>query len=144
MRSISNLYGSLQKLLIEPPAHIRDVELRHKSRLLNIFLLPMILVFMGVDAVYLLTVPGYVPPWYGYVLLIASYLLNRGRFYRFAAFLTLVMFPFVILVNIVSGGSTDPLQPLQRFVQKSSLLEIGNQPRNRFVDLCYLLSMPFF
>jgi PAS domain S-box-containing protein len=116
MHSIPGLLGSLQKILIEPPAHIQDVEIRHKSRLLNVFLLPMILVFLGVDGIYLATLPGYAPPWYGYVFLLGAYILNRSRFYRLAAFITLAMFPTVIFVNIVSGSASNPVSSLYYLV----------------------------
>ena len=116
MRSLSNIVGSLQKILIEPPSHIQDVETRHKSRLLNIFLLPIILVFVGVDITYLATIPGYRPPWYGYVFLLGSYLLNHSRLYHIAAFLTLAMFPVVIFINTVSGASADPVITLYYLV----------------------------
>jgi len=96
----------LRQVLIEPPALIPDIALYHKSRLLNIFLLIMIVVFLGVDGFYLATIPGYMPPWYGYVFLFGSYLLNHTRYYRFSALLTLIMFPIVIFFNIISGEST--------------------------------------
>jgi PAS domain S-box-containing protein len=110
--TVRSLFEQLKSILIEPPSNIRDVELRHKSRLLNIFLLPMILVFVGVDAVYLATVPGYMPPWYGYLFLLGSYALNHTRFHRVAAFVVLVMFPIVISANIISGSAASPLTVL--------------------------------
>src|SRR5689334_7625044 len=107
MRSISRLIGSLQKTLLEPPSHLQDVEARHKSRLLNTFLLPMIIVFFAVDIFQLATVPDYTPPWYGYLFLFGSYILNRTRFQAMAAFFTLAIFPIVIFVRVVSGDAAN-------------------------------------
>src|SRR5262245_6794795 len=109
MSSISTLFHRLKFILIEPSPHIQDVALQYKSRLLSIFLLFMIAVFIGVDGFYLATVPSYTPPWYGYVFLLGSYVLNRIRFFGFAAFLTLVMFPIVIVASILAGVALDPL-----------------------------------
>lgn len=99
----------LKQILIEPPAIIQDIALRHKSRLLNIFLLIMIVIFLGVDGVYLATSPGYVPPWYGYLFLFGSLAMNRAGFYRLSALLTMAMFPLVIFANITSGAAVDPI-----------------------------------
>jgi PAS domain S-box-containing protein len=108
VRAFIDVISFLQRVFIEPPAFIQDVALRHKSRLLNLFLFPMIVVFAGVDGFYLITETGYIPPWYGYVFLIGSYILNRTRLYRFAPFTILVMFPIVIFVNIVLEQSWIP------------------------------------
>ncbi len=107
-----NLIGSIYKVLIESSAHIVDISERHKSRLLNLFLLPLILVFVVVDGVYLATVPGYMPPWYGYLFLIGAFLLNHSRYYRAAAILALAMFPLVIFASIIFGTASNPVLTL--------------------------------
>jgi two-component system, LuxR family, sensor kinase FixL len=112
VRAILNVISFLQWTFIEPPPFIQDVALRHRSRLLNLFLFPMILVFTGVDGFFLFSEPGYSPPWYGYIFLVGSYLLNRTRLYRFASFTILVMFPVVIFANIVWGQSQTPQNTL--------------------------------
>ncbi|MCC6300441.1 MAG: PAS domain S-box protein [Anaerolineales bacterium] len=104
-----SMFKRLQKVLIEPPDFIQDITVRHNSRLLNLFLLIMIIVFLGVDGYYFSTIPGYMPPWYGYVFLLGSFSLNRGGYYRFSALLTLAMFPLVIFANITSGESASPI-----------------------------------
>jgi len=146
MPSLSAVIGYLQRSLIEPQAHIVDVALRHKARLLNTFLLPMLLVFAGVDAVYLATVPGYRPPWYGYVFLFGSYLLNRSRLYRVAPFLVLVMFPIVIFVNIVSGEATIPLTTLYYLVPGlilgGILLPLPATAFFALLEIAVILAMP--
>ncbi len=147
MRSLPGLFGSLQKIFIEPPLHIQDVEIRHKSRLLNVFLLPMIVVFLGVDGVYLATLPGYRPPWYGYIFLLAAYILNRSRFYRMAAFLTLAMFPAVILVNIVSGSASNPISTIYYLVPglilAGILLSLRATAFFALMEIAVIASMPF-
>ena len=97
----------LQKILIEPPQSY-DTAIRHKSRLLSIFLLVMIFIFTAVDVSYVLTVPGYSVPWYGYIFLLTSFALNRWGYYKIAAGLVVFMFPAVIFFSILSGQVNDP------------------------------------
>ena len=80
----------------------------HKSRLLSAFLLVMIFIFAGLDATYVLTVPGYAVPWYGYVFLLTAYALNRTRYYKAAAGLVVFMFPAVIFSSIFTGAANVP------------------------------------
>jgi two-component system cell cycle sensor histidine kinase/response regulator CckA len=58
----------------------------------------LITLFLDVDGVCLLSVPG--PPWYGYVFLGTVYMLNRTRYYTFGASLAIIMFPLVIFLSI--------------------------------------------
>ena len=109
---VNRILKMYYRALVDPPPFIQDVALWHRARLLNAFLLSMILIFGMVDLVYLITVPGYAPPWYGYVFLLGSYLLNRSTFYWVAPLAALSMFPIVIVVNIVSGSSSNPLATL--------------------------------
>lgn len=113
---MSSLRNKLYQLLIEPHSAIQDVSLRIKSRLLSSFLLILIFVFSGVDTIYLLTVPDYQPPWYGYIFLITSYLLNRSGRYSASAFLVSAMFPIVIFLNIASGEAAVPVISLYYLV----------------------------
>ena len=108
----STVLSRLYTILIEPSAKINDVARRYKSRLLNIFLLSFLIAFAGVDATFLLTKPGYIPPWYGYIFLIASYLLNKSGQYGIASLLTIAMFPIVIFASIVAGQAASPLTML--------------------------------
>jgi PAS domain S-box-containing protein len=113
---MSSFRNRLYQLLIEPSPKIQDVSLRIKSQLLSSFLLILIFVFAGVDTTYLLTVKNYQPPWYGYIFLIVSYLLNRSGRYSVSAFLVSAMFPIVIVLNIASGESTSPVVTLYYLV----------------------------
>jgi signal transduction histidine kinase len=85
---------------------------RRQSRLLATFLCLLFVVFGIADSIWLVTVPGYRPPWYGYLWLTAAWLLNRAGRYTLAAALTLAMFPTVILAMIASGASAEPLLSL--------------------------------
>jgi PAS domain S-box-containing protein len=116
MRSVPNLFGYLQKIFIEPPYHIQDVGMRRRSRLLNVFLLSMIVILLLVDGIHLITPSGDRPPWYAYVFLTGSWFLNRSRYYSLAAGLTLAMFPMVILANVVSGSASNPISFLYYLV----------------------------
>jgi PAS domain S-box-containing protein len=108
----NRLLNRAQHLLIEPPASLQDVAIRRNSRLLAIFLLVMIVVFAIVDITYLLTVPGYQPPWYGYLFLFTAYGLNRSGRYLPAAVLTIAMFPLVVFGTVLSGNVADPTTTL--------------------------------
>ena len=144
---MQNLAESIQKMLIEPSSHILDISLRHKSRLLNIFLLPMIIVFIGVDIAYLLTTPDYVPLWYGYIFLVGAYLLNRSGFHRLAAFLTLVMFPIIIFTNIITGEAAIPVLTLYYLIPGlilgGILLSMRTIAFFALIEFAVILSMPF-
>ncbi|MBV6395539.1 MAG: Adaptive-response sensory-kinase SasA [Anaerolineales bacterium] len=93
--------------LAQPHPSIDDVGRQYQSRLLTVILLIMTGVFLTLDIVNLVTVPGYKIPWYGYVFLVGAIALNRSGWYRVAAMLTLVMFPTVIFTIIASGAATD-------------------------------------
>jgi len=105
--------GHLSQALIVPAATLDDVALRYKSRLLAILLLTLIALFSLVDITRILTTPGYQPPWYGYLLFGGAYVLNRTRYYRSAAGLTIAVFPLIIFTAIVSN----PMYGLSRTVQ---------------------------
>lgn len=109
---MASILNKLHQIFIEPPVAIQDVSLRVKSRLLNKFLLILIFIFGGVDTTYLFTVDNYQPPWYGYIFLIVSYLLNRSGRYSISAFLVSAMFPLVIFANIATGEANTPIVTL--------------------------------
>ena len=82
----------LQRIFIEPRQSY-DTAIRHKSTLLSILLLVMIFIFTVVDVTYVLTVPGYSVPWYGYIFLLISFAFNRWGYYKIASVLIVFMFP---------------------------------------------------
>ncbi len=111
----SNLWQTILKTwrwLIHPKIPYEDVAVQHKSRLLAVFLLIMVLVFSGVDIAYSLTIPDYQVPWMGYGMMIIAFLLNRNQRYAWAARLTIAMFPMVIFSTIFGGTAADPIVTL--------------------------------
>ena len=135
----------LQKILIEPPQSY-DTAIRHKSRLLSIFLLVMIFIFTAVDVSYVLTVPGYSVPWYGYIFLLTSFALNRWGYYKIAAGLVVFMFPAVIFFSILSGQVNDPVVSLSFLVPglilASILLSVRGVVLVAFVNMVGILLLP--
>lgn len=94
--------------LIEPTKTIIDPAWRRRARLLSIFLLCLIFLFLCVNLSYLLTVPGYHFPaadLVGYAILAVTYLLSRTRMTNLAVFILLVMFPLNVFGNILDGTS---------------------------------------
>jgi len=137
----------LQQVLIEPSPLIQDIALYHKSRLLNIFLLIMIVVFLGVDGFYLSTTPGYMPPWYGYIFLLGSYFLNHTRYYWHSAFLTLIMFPVVIFFSITVGESAIPIVTIYYLIPglilAGILLSFRLTVLFALIEIVVIVSMPY-
>ena len=135
----------LQRIFIEPPQSY-DTAIHHKSRLLSIFLLVMIFIFTGVDVTYVLKVPGYVVPWYGYVFLLISYALNRWRYYKIASGLVVFMFPAVIFFSIFSGQANNPVASLSFLVLGLIVASILLSPRGvvllAFVNFLGILMLP--
>jgi two-component system, cell cycle sensor histidine kinase and response regulator CckA len=94
-------FGRLQQALIEPPPSLADLGLRRTARLLAIFLLILIALFLLVDISRLLSTPGYRPPWYGYFLFGSAYALTRIGAHQAAAGLTIAAFPLIIFTTIL-------------------------------------------
>lgn len=142
----SPILARLYAILIEPPAVIKDVARRYQSRLLNVFLLSFMIAFAGVDTTFLLTKPGYSPPWYGYVFLMTAYLLNRRGQYGIASTLTISMFPIVIFANIASGRAGSPLTTLYYLIPglifASILLSIRFAMAFALVGLILIAAIP--
>lgn len=140
-------FSRLRRIFVEPSSRLSDVAQRHKSRLLNGFLLFFIAAFAGVDTFYLLLTPGYIPPWYGYLFLLTSYLLNRIGYFALASALTMAMFPIVIFANIVSGNSANPLITLYYLIPGlifgSILLSMQLAVVFTLVGLGIILAMPY-
>jgi PAS domain S-box-containing protein len=128
-KTIGSMLAWLDQKLLQPHTSIKDIALQKKSLLLSIFLLVFIIIFAGVDIAYLLTVPGYVPPWYGYVFLVGSYALNRIGKYKLASALTISMFPIVVFSNMLEGASANPLATLNYLILSIILGSILLQKR---------------
>ncbi len=104
--------GGIVDYLLRISPNVQDIETRRQSRLLAAMLIVMTAGFGLLDLRGALTVPGYVVPWYGYVFLISSYLLNRYRSYSVAASLTVLMFPVVIFAEVLFSPSASPATTL--------------------------------
>ncbi len=116
--------GALRRLasrLARIDPDLTDVALRRKSRLLAICLLGMTVLFALVDTTLLSLVPGYRPPWPGYIFLVGTYLLNRRGDYQLASALVAAMFPIVVFGQIILGTSANPVMSLG-FLSLSPLL----------------------
>jgi len=135
----------LQQIFIEPPQSY-DTAIRQKSRLLSIFLLVMIFIFTAVDVTYVVTVPGYSVPWYGYIFLLISYVFNRWGYYNIASGLVVFMFPAVIFLSIFSGQANAPVVSLSFLVLglivASILLSARGVVLLAFVNLVGILLLP--
>ncbi|HVF24948.1 MAG TPA: hypothetical protein VNA23_03615, partial [Anaerolineales bacterium] len=112
---IRSTLNHLRQFFIEPSRNY-DTAIRHKSRLLSIFLIVIIFVFTVVDVTYVMTVPGYSVPWYGYIFLLISYAFNRWGYYNIASVLIVFMFPAVIFFSILSGQANNPVVSLSLLV----------------------------
>ena len=138
------LLASLDRLLIEP-RHSYDLATNRKSRLLATFVLAMLSIFAMVDVVYLVTVPGYVVPWYGYIFLFATYLLNRSGFYVVAANLVMCMFPLVVFGSLVwdGGGRANDLEYLlPGLILASILLPVTSVIVMALIDVLGIVLLP--
>ena len=102
--------------LLGPSERIGDAGQRRRARWLAGLLVLMIAAFGTLDAYYLLTRPGYVPPWYGYLFLGTSYGLVRTGRYTAGALLALAMNPLVVFALIASGASASPMTTLSFLV----------------------------
>lgn len=112
---VHNLF-KFWRWLINPAEPYQDVVTQHKSRLLAGFILLLILIFSGVMIYSVITIPGYSPPLYRYVLLIIAFILNRKNQYAWGAILMVSIFPIVILSSIYTGTVEDPLHSLRYLV----------------------------
>lgn len=99
--------GPIEWLLWIAPV-VENAVQRRRARLLAGLLVALLLVFVGVDLTFVATVPGYQPPWFGYVFLVGSLILNRRGHYRVASTAVAVMFPIVAFVHVITGKPADP------------------------------------
>src|SRR5690606_26696670 len=137
---------SLLGRAIAPPESLTDPGLRWSARMLATCAAVLLLLFFGVDAAFLLTIPDYQPPWFGYLFLFAIYGLSRTRHFRVGALLAAAMFPLVALAHVASGESADPsvtlgfmaLSPLVAalFLPMRGVLVLG------IVNLCGIALLP--
>src|SRR6187399_3134020 len=94
--------------LVEPPSNLDRVEERRTALMLATSVLVLLGMFLSVDIAFLLTLPHYQPPWFGYLWLLTTYALSRSVQYRVGAVLLALMFPVVALAHVALGRSADP------------------------------------
>jgi signal transduction histidine kinase len=102
--------------VLGPSERIGDAGQRRRARWLGGLLVLMIAAFGMLDSYYLVTRPGYVPPWYGYLFLGTSYGLVRTGRYTSGALLALAMNPMVVFALVASEASASPLTTLSFLV----------------------------
>jgi len=110
--------------VLGPSERIGDAGQRRRARWLAGLLVLMMAAFGALDAYYLLTRPGYVPPWYGYLFLGTSYALVRSGRYTSGALLALAMNPMVVFALVGSGASASPLTTLSFLVLGITLASV--------------------
>lgn len=139
MKKLRRIIAWFNRKLFQANPSITDIAMQKKSWLLSVFLIALIYIFAGVDIIYLFTVSGYVPPWYGYVFLILSYALNRAGKYELGAFLATFMFPAVVFVNVLNGSSANPIATLHYLVL--SIILGGILLRKRILTILVVLDV---
>jgi len=111
--SSAPLARRLKEAALGPSPHVAE---RRRARWLAGLLLVIIGVFACLDTYYLVTTPGYAPPWVGYLLLGTAFALVRTGRYLAGALLTTGTIPLVALALIVTGRSAAPQTTLSLFV----------------------------
>lgn len=96
--------------LTSPADGLTDPVERGSARLLAACIAALGLVFGGLDIILSNIRPGYVVPFQGYAMLLASYALSRSVYYLWGAVLTTSMFPLVAL-SMVIAGTPDEVRP---------------------------------
>ncbi len=100
--------ASLWRYLVEPADSILDPVERRNARLLSIFLLCLFVLFLSINIVYVVSVPGYRLPdadLIGYLMLFLTYLTSRTRYTMVAVAVLLIMFPLNVFSNVLEGTS---------------------------------------
>ena len=113
--------------LVEPNPSILDPVERRNARLLSIFLLCLFLLFLTINIIYLVSVPGYRVPsadLIGYLVLMLTYLTSRSRFVMVAVVALLVIFPLNVFSNVLEGTSVNMAATLSFMIPSYILASI--------------------
>lgn len=117
--------------LSDPSKDIQELAQRRKAQLLSMFLVCLFLLFLGVNLVYSLTIPGYglpVTDLIGYGILALTYLISRSRYTGGAVLLLLVMFPINVFGNVLQGTTTNLVATLSFLIPSYILASIFLNP----------------
>ena len=107
--------GALWRWLTRPAGALQDIALRRNSQLLAAFLLIMVVLFACLNVAYYISIPNYTTPLTsigGYIYLMVAYALNRARYYKLAAVLTVSVPPLVLFPEILTNTSANPIVTL--------------------------------
>jgi signal transduction histidine kinase len=103
--------------------------------------------FSSVDTILTLSVESYRPPWFGYLVLLTAFALNRRGHDRLAAPIVVSMFPCVVFAIVVSGNS----MPLISFgflavapMVAANLMPIWGVAALTIIDLCGIAACGLF
>ena len=135
------------KRALQPHPSLIDPEARRQSWLLGVSIAVLTLLFVCVDAVLLIRVAGYRPPWFGYLSLVTTLALNRSGHYRLAGALAVAMFPAVAF-KLIYSGSTLPYLTLSFLAIGPMLgaifLPIWGVALLTFANVCGIALAPLF
>ena len=123
--------ATFRRWLVEPSGKITDPGRRRNARLVSTFLICLFVLFLGINLLYAITVPGYRVPaadMIGYVLLLFTYLLSRTRYTWFAVLILLVMFPLNVFSNVMEGTSLNIVATLSFLLPSYILASILLRP----------------
>lgn len=90
--------------LTSPSEELTDPVNKGSARLLAACVAALVIVFGSLDFILWNIRPGYVAPWQGYAMLLASYALSRSVYYRLGAVITTSMFPLVAISMVIAGN----------------------------------------
>lgn len=123
--------ASLWRFLVEPAPSILEPAERRSARLLSTFILCLFVLFLSINLIYLLSVPGYrIPPadLLGYLVLFLTYLTSRTRFTMVALVALLIMFPLNVFSNVLEGTSINLAATLSFMIPSYILASIFLNP----------------
>lgn len=112
---VHNLF-KFWRWLVNPVEPYEDIETQHKSRLLAVFILVLIVIFSGVMIYYVIAYPGTPLHFYRYIPLIFAFILNRYKHYTWAAIILVATFPLAIFSTTYGGVVADPRLSLRYLV----------------------------
>jgi signal transduction histidine kinase len=126
---------------------LTDPEDRRRSQSLGMCLAVLGSLFGCVDISLSLMVESYQTPWFGYVVMIATFALNRAGYYRFAAPMLVLMFPSVVFTVIYLGNGL----PYVSFgylviapMLAANFLPMWGVAALTLVDLCGIAAAPLY
>ena len=109
--SFSRPLVKVWQILTNPSRAIKDIQESRNARLLSIFMLILLVIFMGFMVSSAINIEGYRVPsadLLSYGLLIFIYAASRTKYYRIGIFLAILLFPLNTFANIFEGTTQNP------------------------------------